>query len=102
MSLSRLLRSLLKKKNLYKTAYVTIATIFLFWMLFLDSHSWLTHRELNEEIEQLEGRKKNLQQTIEQDKAAISQLENLDSLETYARENYGHKRKDETIFIVED
>ena len=87
MSLSRLLRSLLKKKNLYKTAYVTIATIFLFWMLFLDSHSWLTHRELNEEIEHLEGRKKNLQPTIEQDKAAISQLENLDSLETYAREN---------------
>lgn len=102
MSLSRLLRSLLKKKNLYKTAYVTIATVFLFWMLFLDSHSWLTHRELNEEIEQLEARKKDLQQTIEQDKAAISQLENLDSLETYARENYGHKRKDETIFIVED
>lgn len=102
MSLSRLLRSLLKKKNLYKTAYVTIATIFLIWMLFLDSHSWLTHRELNEEIEQLEARKKDLQQTIEQDKAAISQLENLDSLETYARENYGHKRKDETIFIVED
>jgi cell division protein DivIC len=102
MSLSRLLRSLLKKKNLYKTAYVTIATVFLFWMLFLDSHSWLTHRELNEEIDQLEARKKDLQQTIEQDKAAISQLENLDSLETYARENYGHKRKDETIFIVED
>ena len=102
MSLSRLLRSLLKKKNLYKTAYVTIATIFLIWMLFLDSHSWLTHRELNEEIEQLEARKKDLQQTIEQDKAAISQLENLDSLEIYARENYGHKRKDETIFIVED
>lgn len=102
MSLSRLLRSLLKKKNLYKTAYVTIATIFLIWMLFLDSHSWLTHRELNEEIEQLEARKKDLQQKIEQDKAAISQLENLDSLETYARENYGHKHKDETIFIVED
>ena len=36
------------------------------------------------------------------DKAAIDQLENLDSLEKYARENYGHKRKDETIFIVED
>ena len=102
MFLSRLLRSLLKKKNLYKTAYVTIATVFLFWMLFLDSHSWLTHRELNEEIEQLEARKKDLYQTIEQDQAAISQLENLDSLETYARENYGHKRKDETIFIVED
>jgi cell division protein FtsB len=102
MSLSRLLRLPFKKQNLYKTAYVTIAVIFLFWMLFLDSHSWLTHSELNKEIEQLEARKKDLQQTIEQDKAAIKQLENLDSLEIYARENYGHKRKDETIFIVED
>lgn len=102
MSLSRLLRSPFKKENLYKTAYVTIATVFLFWMLFLDSHSWLTHRELNEEIEQLEARKKDLQQTIKQDKSAINQLENLDSLEVYARENFGHKRKDETIFIVED
>ena len=102
MSLSRLLRLPFKKQNLYKTAYVTIAVLFLFWMLFLDSHSWLTHSELNKEIEQLEARKKDLQQTIEQDKAAIKQLENLDSLEIYARENYGHKRKDETIFIVED
>ena len=102
MSLSRLLRSFLKKKNLYKTAYITIATLFLFWMLFLDSHSWLTPRELNEEIEQLEARKKDLQQIINQDNSAINQLENLDSLEKYARENYGHKRKDETIFIVED
>lgn len=102
MSLSRLLRSPFKKENLYKTTYVIIAVVFLFWMLFLDSHSWLTHKELNEEIEKLEARKKNLQQTIERDKAAINQLENLDSLEKYARENYGHKRKDETIFIVED
>lgn len=102
MSLSRLLRSPFKKQNLYKTAYVTIVVVFLFWMLFLDSHSWLTHRELNQEIEQLEARKRDLQQTIEKDKAAINQLEDLDSLEIYARENYGHKRKDETIFIVED
>jgi len=102
MSLSRLLRSPFTKENLYQTAYVIIAVVFLFWMLFLDSHSWLTHKELNEEIEKLEARKKNLQQTIERDKAAINQLENLDSLEKYARENYGHKSKDETIFIVED
>ena len=102
MSLSRLLRSPFKKENLYKTAYLIIAVVFLFWMLFLDSHSWLTHKELNEEIEKLEARKKDLQQTIERDKAAINQLENLDSLEKYARENYGHKSKDETIFIVED
>ncbi len=102
MSFSSLLKSLVKKENLYKTAYGLIGALFLVWMLFLDSHSWLTHRELNEEIEQLEVRKKDLKTSIAKDKAAISQLENLDSLEKYARENYGHKREDETIFIVED
>ena len=71
-------------------------------MLFLDSHSWLIHNELNEEIKQLEERKTDLKQSIQKDKATINQLENIDSLEKFARENYGHKREDETIFIVED
>ena len=102
MFISNLFRFFSKKENLYKTAYVLIGGLFQIWMLFLDSHSWLTHKELNEEIEQLKKRKNDLQETIARDKAAIDQLENLDSLEKYARENYGHKRKDETIFIVED
>ena len=62
-------------------------------MLFLDSHSWLIHNELNEEIKQLEERKTDLKQSIQKDKATINQLENIDSLEKFARENYGHKEK---------
>ncbi|MGB1449116.1 MAG: FtsB family cell division protein [Flavobacteriaceae bacterium] len=102
MSLPPFLRSLLKKENRYKTAYGIIGGLFLTWMLFLDSHSFLTHQELNREIEQLETRKRELQNAIIEDKKAIDQLQDIDSLEKYARENYGHKRKDETIFIVED
>ena len=102
MSLPPFLRTLLKKENRYKTAYGIIGGLFLTWMLFLDSHSFLTHQELNREIEQLETRKRELQNAIKEDKKAIEQLEDIDSLEKYARENYGHKRKDETIFIVED
>lgn len=102
MSLPSFLRSLLKKENRYTTAYALIAGLFLCWMLFLDSHSWLTHRELDAEIQQLNARKKDLQEAITNDKKAIKQLENIDSLEKYARENYGHKREDETIFIIED
>jgi cell division protein DivIC len=73
----------------------------LFWILFLDSHSWLTHQELNTEIETLQQRKKNLQKSIAKDQKAIEQLNNLDSLEKYAREQYGHKKEGETIFIIE-
>ncbi|MEJ6625230.1 MAG: hypothetical protein QNL42_03875 [Flavobacteriaceae bacterium] len=31
----------------------------------------------------------------------MEQLNNLDSLEKYAREQYGHKKEGETIFIIE-
>ena len=35
------------------------------------------------------------------DKKTIKQLQNKDSLERFARENYGHKKENETIFIIE-
>ena len=69
---------------------------------FFDTHSWLIHRELDAEIDQLEGRKRQLNQAIEKDKIAIEQLQNEDSLEKFARETFGHKKKNETIFIVEE
>ena len=91
-----------KKQNAYRIAYIAIGALFLVWILFLDSHSWLTHQELNSEIETLQQRKKNLLESIDKDKKAIEQLNNLDSLEKYAREHYGHKKEGETVFIIED
>lgn len=92
---------LFKKGNFYSKAYVLIGLLFVIWILFLDSHAWLVHLELNEEIDQLNQQKSKLQKEIKQDKLAIEQLQNIDSLEKYARENYGHKREDETVFIIE-
>jgi cell division protein FtsB len=96
------LKNSFKKQNAYRIAYISIGVLFLFWILFLDSHSWLTHQELNSEIETLQQRKKNLLESIDKDKKAIEQLNNLDSLEKYAREHYGHKKEGETVFIIED
>ena len=95
------LKNSFRKQNAYRIAYISIGVLFLFWILFLDSHSWLTHQELNTEIETLQQRKKNLQKSIAKDQKAIEQLNNLDSLEKYAREQYGHKKENETIFIIE-
>ena len=102
MTIASRLKALFKKDKVYKTTYVSIGILFIVWILFFDSHSWLIHQELNTEIEQLEKRKKDLLQKIKGDKKAVEQLQNLDSLEKYARENYGHKREDETVFIIED
>ena len=81
--------------------YGSILLGFIVWMLFLDTHSWTIHAELNDEIEALELEQISLTKIIKDDKYAIEQLQNEDSLEYFARERYGHKKKNETIFIID-
>lgn len=88
------------KKRIYYL-YGGILLGFTVWMLFIDSHSWTIHSELNQEIEQLEREKKALKEVIEKDIKTIKQLQNKDSLERFAREKYGHKKENETVFIIE-
>ena len=56
-------------------------------------------RELS--IQQLEERKKELQNQIDIDKKIISSLNNPDSLERYAREKLFMKKQNEDIYIIE-
>jgi len=92
----------LKKKNkTYTLSYIAIAFLFIVWILFLDANSWITHRELNLEIEKLEHQKEKLKTAIDRDQKMINQLENIDSLERFAREYYGHKKENEKIFLID-
>ncbi len=70
-------------------------------MIFLDTHSLKIHNELDQEIDKLESQKKELIFLIQKDEISIQQLKSKDSLEQFARENYGHKKQDETIFYIE-
>ena len=90
--------------NSFKSSYYVYAGIligFIIWMVFIDTHSWNIHSELNSEIERLEQEKEALKLIISSDKKTFKQLQNIDSLERFARENYGHKKENETIFIIE-
>ena len=92
------------KLNSVKRSYYIYGSIlfgFIIWMVFLDSHSLIIHRELSKEIKKLESEKKALETIINKDKNTFEQLNNIDSLERFARENYGHKKEKETIFIIE-
>ena len=75
--------------------------LFIFWMIFLDTHSLKTHFNLNKEIDELENQKENISKMIEEDNASIKKLQKIDSLESFARENYGYKKENETIYIIE-
>lgn len=81
--------------------YVWVLLFFGVWMLFLDTYSFLDHRVLNSEIEELETNKKYYQDEISKDQANIKLLQNPDQIEKYAREKYFMKKDSEDIYIIE-
>ena len=94
----KLLRFILKKSRL---PYLLLGIGFLIWMLFLDTNSFVIHNELNQDIKELNAQKEQLIQEIGKDASAIMQLQNIDSLEKFARENYLHKKENESIYLIE-
>ena len=70
-------------------------------MLFLDNYSYLNHRELNEQIDELEDNKQYYLEEIRKDQENIKLLKNPDQVEKYAREKYYMKRDSEDIYIIE-
>jgi cell division protein DivIC len=81
--------------------YVLISTVFVVWMLFLDNYSYLQHRELNKEIEELEENIEYYKAEIKKDSIQIKKLRNPAEIEKYAREKYYMKKTEEDIYIVD-
>ncbi len=91
----------LKSTDSYRIVSVSIIVAFSIWMLFLDSNSYLYHRKLNHEIENLRDWIDYHQKKIDEDKLMIQKLKDPDELERYARERYLMRKKNEDIYIIE-
>ena len=81
--------------------YVIVSVFFVVWMLFLDNTSYLEHRILNKQLDELEDNKKYYQDEINKDSKSIKELKNPDLMEKYAREKYYMKRDSEDVYIIE-
>ena len=81
--------------------YVIVLVFFTVWMLFLDNTSYMEHRILNKQLNELEDNKKYYQDEIKKDEENIKELKNPDMQEKYAREKYYMKRDSEDIYIIE-
>lgn len=81
--------------------YFLVTAFFIVWMLFLDNYSYLDHRLLNKEIDELEDNKEYYREEIAKDKEQIKKLKNPAEIEKYAREKYYMKRENEDIYIIE-
>ena len=87
--------------KIFTNIYILSTTLFLFWMLFMDTNSFMFHEQLNSEINQLIEQKKKLEIEIDIDKKLIKDLQNIDNYEAFARENYYMKKENEEIYIIE-
>ena len=81
--------------------YVIVLVLFFVWMGFFDENSFLNQRELDEEIDKLENANEYYKKQIDADQNIIDNLNDPDSLERYAREEYKMKKDNEDIFIIE-
>lgn len=81
--------------------YVIVLVFFTVWMLFLDNTSYLEHRILNKQLNELEDNKKYYEGEIRKDSENIKLLKNPDQIEKYAREKYYMKRDSEDIYIID-
>lgn len=85
----------------FKNLYILIFVVFVVWMLFFDANSWLIHRELNADIDDLNDEKEYYQKEIEKDNKAIKELSTEEGTEKIAREKYYMKKENEDIYIIE-
>lgn len=85
-----------------KNRYLLVGAVFLVWMLFIDTNSWWFHRELNQEIEELEEATEYYKGEIVQDSTLLHDLDsNPEALERFARERYRMKKENEDLFMIE-
>lgn len=78
-----------------------ILLLFITWMLFFDTNSFLIHNELSNDINALEDNKEFYQEEITNDKIFIEKMKDSNEQERFAREKYYLKKENEDIFIVE-
>ncbi|WP_336375870.1 FtsB family cell division protein [Altibacter sp. HG106] len=81
--------------------YVLILILFVVWMLFFDTNSYVIQKELDDDIEALEESKEFYESEINKDKQFLEKMQDSDELERFAREKYYLKKENEDIFIIE-
>jgi hypothetical protein len=84
----------------FRNKYALVASIFLFWMVFIDKHDVFTQWKLVRMLDRLEGEKTYYHVKIER---AERDRENLRvNGERFARERYFMKKPGEDVFIIEE
>ncbi len=81
--------------------YFVAGTLFLCWMLFLDSNDLYTQYKLSNQLKSLEHEKEFYEEKIEVVKKEREQLlTDTETLEKFAREKYLMKKESEDLYVI--
>ena len=87
----------------FRNFYAITASLFVIWMLFLDSNNLITRFQLTSKLNSLENEKEYYQEKVKEVEKDREELFGDPSLvEKFAREKYLMKRPNEEIFIIEE
>lgn len=82
--------------------YIIVILAFLILMIFVGDVSWLQRGRRARQIRALEAQRNEYRREIEAAERQIKALENTDTLERFAREQYLMHAADEDIYLVEE
>ncbi|ANW95740.1 septum formation initiator [Wenyingzhuangia fucanilytica] len=79
----------------------TVIVVFIVWMLFFDSNSYLYQLEYNREINKLEKTIDFYKSEIKKNRKTIEEHAVQENINNYAREKYHYKKDDEFLYLIE-
>lgn len=85
----------------FKNRYILTLSVFLIWIVLLDSNNLISRFKEMSELRKLKKDREYYIQKIESDRQKLRELRtDNDNLEKFAREQYKMKRPDEDLYIV--
>lgn len=87
----------------FRNFYFLTGSIFLLWMLFLDSNNLIARYQLTSKLSSMENEKEYYEEKIQEvEKDREELFGDADLVEKFAREKYLMKKPTEEIFIIEE
>jgi cell division protein FtsB len=80
---------------------IGVAALLAVWITFFDSHSLLNRYQWHQEYEELSAENEHLQKQVGTLERKLEQPLSDEVVERIAREEYGMKRPDETVYPIE-
>jgi len=90
-----------KIPSFLRNKYFLTLTIFIVWIILLDTNNLMERYRQISELRKLRLEKEYYEKKIEEDKRKLNELKTDNhNLEKFAREQYKMKRKDEDLYII--